>query len=60
LPASPAIRVALALAALQFGLHAIAWPGSSDPRMVVPHAVALLHDLLVLGAAQSLSALASP
>ena len=46
----PDQRVALALAVLQGLLHTIAWGRSGDPRLIGPHAVALLHDLLILAA----------
>ena len=44
----PDQRVALALAFLQGLLHTIAWSRSVDPRLIGPHLVALLHDLLIL------------
>jgi hypothetical protein len=46
-------RTAFALSALQLALHAVAAVGARDPRMMMPHAVAWLHDLtvLMLGAA---------
>ncbi|MCI0515969.1 sulfatase-like hydrolase/transferase [candidate division KSB1 bacterium] len=47
--ATPAVRVGGALSLLQMGLHIAAWASSADPRLVAPHAVALLHDLLILG-----------
>ena len=40
---------------MQLALHAVAWAGSPDPRMLVSHAVALLHDLFVLGGTLLLS-----
>jgi len=48
LPMQPDQRVALALAFLQGLLHTIAWSRSVDPRLIGPHLVALLHDLLIL------------
>lgn len=47
----PAVRVASALALLQLVLHVVAWARSADPRLLAPHGVALLHDLLILGVA---------
>lgn len=47
----PVVRVASALAVLQLILHIVAWARSADPRLLAPHGVALLHDLLILGVA---------
>lgn len=50
LPMQPDLRVALALGMLQALLHLTAWGRSADPRLVAPHAVALLHDVFILAA----------
>lgn len=50
LPMQPDLRVALALGMLQGLLHLTAWVRSADPRLVIPHAVALLHDVLIFAA----------
>ncbi len=42
-------RVVLALCAWQSALHAWQCIKSGDPRLLPPHAVAYLHDLLLLG-----------
>jgi hypothetical protein len=46
---SPGLRqTALALSLLQLALHAVAAFGARDPRVLLPHAVAWLHDLALL------------
>jgi len=47
----PAVRVAGALALLQLVLHAVSWAQSADLRLLAPHGVALLHDVMILGTA---------
>jgi hypothetical protein len=47
-PSAPLWRAAAALAALLFLLHLFAAATARDPRMILPHGVAWLHDVSIL------------